>query len=451
MPDGFRGESFEYRGHDTDRSSGVFSFRYRIGGQDFTEIIRIHQPTGQTGGEFEPAATVVDLLAGVSYYKTRAPARIDLGDLSTTTREREILREYYLKGLGEFAARNRLNLDEIEIVGPDAAGPSTLAARSTAASPDTRRRRPLIPFGGGIDSIVTVEHVKRRFPDAALFVVARPDDRFDAIEAPAAVTGLPMLRADRTIDPVLFESGRRGWFNGHVPVTGIISAIAVLAAVIDGRTEVVMSNEASASVPTRLIGDREVNHQYSKSARFERLFRDLLRERVGATPDYFSWLRDRSELWVAREFARLPQYWSSFRSCNRSFRLDPALRLDHWCGECDKCCFIDLILSPFMAAADLREVFGGNEPLENNELIDAFRRLVGTAPGEKPWECVGDELECRAAVTLAARRADRSGNSLLNQLAAEAGPVSDDAIGSLLNPTITSYRPAGYALDAVLG
>ena len=24
-------------------------------------------------------------------------------------------------------------------------------------------------------------------------------------------------------------------------------------------------------------------------------------------------------------------------------------RLDHWCGQCDKCCFIDLILAPFMS------------------------------------------------------------------------------------------------------
>jgi len=448
LPDGFRGESFEYRGHDTDRSSGVFSFRYRLGEQDFTEIIRIHQRIGQTGDGVESAATVVDLLAGVSYYKTRAPGAIELGDVSTTASERDTLRRYYLDGLGEFAARNNLNLDGLEIVGPDEAAPKR---RAVTGPTDPDHRRPLIPFGGGIDSIVTVEHVKRQFPDSALFVVARPNDRFDAIEAPAAVTGLPVLRADRSIDPVLFESDRRGWYNGHVPVTGIISAIAILAAAINGRTEVVMSNEASASAPTRFVNGRAVNHQYSKSAEFEGLFRDLVRERVGTTPDYFSWLRDMSELWVAREFARLPQYWDSFRSCNRSFRLDPAHRLDHWCGECDKCCFIDLILAPFMAAADLRDIFGGSEPLENPDLVDSFRRLVGTQPGEKPWECVGDELECRAAVTLTVRRPDRAGNQLLSRLAAEAGPVSDDAIDTLLNPAITSYRPAGYALDTVLG
>ena len=110
--------------------------------------------------------------------------------------------------------------------------------------------RPLIPFGGGIDSIVTVEGVRQRTGDIALFVVSRPGDRFAAIEKPAAVSGLPVIRAGREIDPQLLRSQELGFLNGHVPVTGIISAIAVLAAVLNDRNAVVMSNEWSASVPT---------------------------------------------------------------------------------------------------------------------------------------------------------------------------------------------------------
>ena len=48
--------------------------------------------------------------------------------------------------------------------------------------PRTNERRALVPFGGGIDSIVTVERVRQR-ADVALFVVSRPADRVDAIEA----------------------------------------------------------------------------------------------------------------------------------------------------------------------------------------------------------------------------------------------------------------------------
>ena len=264
-----------------------------------------------------------------------------------------------------------------------------------------------MPFGGGIDSIVTVEQV-RRLADVALFVVSRPADRFDAIEQPAAVTGLQVVRAEREIDPQLLRSAELGFLNGHVPVTGILSAIAVLAAVLEDRDAVVMSNEWSASVPTLEYQGRPVNHQFSKSEHV----RGGLPGRAGAAarralPEYFSWLRDRTELWVGQEFAALEPYHGSFRSCNKAFYTERARRLDHWCGQCDKCCFIDLILAPFLPAEALRRIFAvTGEPLEDPRLAAKFRSLLGA--GAKPFECVGEVTECRAAVLLAARREDRA-------------------------------------------
>ena len=116
-----------------------------------------------------------------------------------------------------------------------------------------------------------------------------------------------------------------GFLNGHVPVTGIISAIAVLAAVLDRRGAVIMSNEWSASSPTIEVDGRGINHQYSKCLDFEAAFRRLL---DAALPGfrYFSALRPYSELWVAERFAELTEYHPVFRSCNRAFHVDPALR-----------------------------------------------------------------------------------------------------------------------------
>ena len=121
------------------------------------------------------------------------------------------------------------------------------------------------------------------------------------------------------------------------------------------------------------------------------------------------------------KFAALTEYHATFRSCNKAFIIDRQRRLDHWCGTCDKCCFIDLILAPFMSAEQLRAVFaadgGGGEPLDNPELAPKFEALLGS--GTKPFECVGEVNECRAAVVLAARRPDRAGTPLLQKLAAE--------------------------------
>jgi hypothetical protein len=321
-----------------------------------------------------------------------------------------------------------------------------------------------VPFGGGIDSIVTIEMIRAR-AEPALFIVSRPGDRFEAIERPAAVTGLPVLRAEREIDPQLLRSRDLGFLNGHVPVTGIISAIAVLAAVLDGRDAVVMSNEWSASIPTLEVNGVPVNHQYSKSGAFEGAFREVLAGALGPDFAYFSALRPFSELWVARRFAALTQYHDTFRSCNRAFHIDKSVRLDHWCGRCDKCCFIDLILAPFVPAADLERIFGGHEPLDGDDLTDAdlasteagagladkFRSLLGTSPTSKPFECVGEVGECRAAALLAAQRPDRAGTKLLQVLAAELDGLPQlSTPAELLRPLGRHFIPDAYAPDDLL-
>ena len=219
----------------------------------------------------------------------------------------------------------------------------------------------------------------RRRAEPALFIVGRPGDRFEAIEAPAAVTGLPVVRAEREIDPQLLRSRELGFLNGHVPVTGIISAIAVMAAVLEGRDAVVMSNEWSASIPTLEAGGRAINHQWSKSDAFEAGFRAVLAGPSGPGVAYFSALRPFSELWVAERFAGLTAYHATFRSCNRAFHIDRSLRLDHWCGRCDKCCFIDLILAPFLPAAELGAIFAGREPLADPAPTRPGRPVPGAA------------------------------------------------------------------------
>ncbi len=484
-----RGQVFRYEGFAIDGERGLLTCRYSLDGREFAERVTLAPGPEWDTPAARAAARLVYLLAGVSYYKTAAPPVIDLGDTALTERELVFLREFYLSGLGEYAYRNGLDLSDLRIEAPalenapaalpDAAPPPPPAApppprppRPRRARPRPRRARarrtpptapapavpvdlrPLIPFGGGIDSIVTVEGVRQRTGDITLFVVSRPGDQFAAIEKPAAVSGLAVLRAGREIDPQLLRSQELGFLNGHVPVTGIISAIAVLAAVLNDRNAVVMSNEWSASVPTLEYNGRPVNHQWSKSAAFEASLRELLKADPAGLPDYFSALRDRTELWVAEKFAKLTQYHGTFRSCNRAFHIDTTRRLDHWCGQCDKCCFIDLILAPFMSAEQLRAVFaaGGDtsdrkEPLENPELKPKFQTLLGS--GTKPFECVGEVNECRAAVVLAANRQDRGDTRLLQELAAEVTGRPDAPtraeIEAMRHPVGANFVPAGYS------
>jgi UDP-N-acetyl-alpha-D-muramoyl-L-alanyl-L-glutamate epimerase len=437
-----RGRVFRYESFTTDAESGSLTCRYSLDGREFTERFTLAPGPRWRTEAARAAARLVFLLAGVSYYKTAAPPVIELGETAVTDAELAFLREFYRQGLGEFAYRNALDLTDLRLE----------ARRAPAGAPPPEdpkpegERRALVPFGGGIDSIVVVERV-RRLANAALFIVNRPADRFAAIEAPAAVTGLPIVSAEREIDPQLLRSAELGFLNGHVPVTGIISAVAVLAAVLEDRDAVVMSNEWSASIPTLEYQGHPVNHQFSKGDAFEAAFRGVLAQGPARLPEYFSWLRDRTELWVGEEFAALERYHGSFRSCNKAFYSDPARRFDHWCGQCDKCCFIDLILAPFMPAGALRRIFAvTGEPLDDPGLAGKFRALLGA--GAKPFECVGEVNECRAAVLLAARRDDRGGSALLKELAAEVAgwpdaPSAAD-IAAMLAPVGRNFIPVGY-------
>ncbi|MGH3632565.1 MAG: hypothetical protein ACRDTS_00370 [Mycobacterium sp.] len=495
-----RGQVFRYESYRIDAYASMLTCRYSLDGRPFEEWVTFSPAASGQWGHWDAAAVsvaarLVFLLIGVTYYKTAAPPVIDLGQVTLTEFERDFLRDFYLEGLGEFGYRNGIDLSDLRITGgvspeefdessvgqsrqtadeyctdgcrDDPLSPTALSPIPPTVDGDaTPLPRVLIPFGGGIDSIVTVEML-RRHVDAALLVVSIQGEVFEAIEPPAAVTGLPVIHVNRELDRQLLRADELGFLRGHVPVTGILSAIAIMAAVLADRDAVVMSNEWSASAATLVHDGRPINHQYSKSAAFEVAFRQVLGDAAadlsakGAQPgsvptssrlpDYFSALRHRTELWIAKRFAELCQYHGSFRSCNGAFNIVKARRLDHWCGRCDKCCFIDLILAPFLSATKLDAIFGRREPLADPSLAEKFRALLGVSADSRPFECVGEVGECRAATLLAIGRLDRVGYPLLRDLASEVSALPDTPDeAELLRPVDEHFIPARYAIDELV-
>ncbi|CAN5900249.1 UDP-N-acetyl-alpha-D-muramoyl-L-alanyl-L-glutamate epimerase [soil metagenome] len=442
-PPVYRARQFLYEGFEIDTAGERVLCRYRLDDHPFTEVVSVPGVgSSWDAPAVEEAARLVFLLAGISYYKAGAPPIVDLGSTAIREPEREFLTSYYHSGLGEYSYRNRLQL-----------GISFTGGRAAAPKPDYRGRagHPLIPFGGGLDSIVTVERIRSLAESPSLFIVSSGGRNFASIDDAAGASGLPVVRATRDLDPSILRP-LPNWLNGHVPVTGIISSIAVLAAVLGGNDSVVMSNEWSTSAGNTLFNGEVVNHQYSKSAAFEDGFRRVLDGAFSDPPDYFSLLRSSSTLWIARHFARLDRYHPVFRSCNRAFHIDLARRQLDWCGVCDKCCFVDLVLAPFLSRDELNEIFKGREPLENPELDARFATLLGLTDQSKPFECVGDVDECRIALSLAASRSSRAGNPVLAGLGkrlAQAGvlpdPVSADAMFRPLSPNNVPERYAAAA------
>src|ERR1019366_2440001 len=104
--------------------------------------------------------------------------------------------------------------------------------------------------------------------------------------------------------------------------------------------------------------------------------------------------------------------------CNRAFTQVVEQRLDTWCGECDKCLFINLMLAPFLSRATLREIFH-HEPLSDPNREAQLRVLVGAGLSFKPFECVGDPHESAVALDTVSEMDEWSDVELLGALAGE--------------------------------
>lgn len=73
-----------------------------------------------------------------------------------------------------------------------------------------------------------------------------------------------------------------------------------------------------------------------------------------------------------------------------------------WCGECPKCLFVFIILSPYLYKEDLISIFG--KDLYNNEnLLEIFKQLCGYGK-TKPFECVGTYEEVNYAITITIKK-----------------------------------------------
>jgi hypothetical protein len=403
---------------------------YELDGRTFVEVVSFEGVDSLLNPGVKEVAELWFLLAGLSYYKAGAAHVVDVGSTPLGEAGRRLVAAALREGLAEFAYKNDVDLDDVAIVG---------GGEVSAVTPDTNAQRVLVPFGGGIDSVVTTTQLNEGL-DQALFVVSPRSGRFAPLEATAAVTKRAMVRATRVLDEQLLTSDDT-FFHGHVPVTAMVTLLAAVAAVATGRGGVVMSNEHSSSAINLRWRDLDVNHQWSKSWDAEQLLADALEERVGPDVVVASFLRDRSEVWVAETFSRLTQYHHVFRSCNRAFSQRLDRRFETWCGECDKCLFINLMLAPFLARATLREIFG-HEPLSDPAREDQLRVLVGEGVTFKPFECVGDPAESTVALAKVAEMPEWSDVEFLRALAKDVTP--DRTFEELLSAQGPSRVPAHW-------
>ena len=329
------------------------------------------------------------LAAGTSYWKTFIAPDLRVEDAELASDDAAFWSEVYTLGLAEFFYKNGID--------PRGRAPFRATRVDTAPAPAVAGDGPwLLLWGGGKDSAVSHEILAAAGEPHELLTIGREQWAWPRKAAEAA--GATLHLVERRLDPKLFELNAAGALNGHVPVNAYLAFAGTLIAQLTRRRGVIASNEASASSGNAVWHGIDVNHQWSKSLAFERLFRAWLRRSLDPAPEYFSLLRPLSELRIVRAFASHPRYFGAVTSCNANFaQSGPAAK--RWCHRCPKCVFVAAMARPWLDDGAYHALFGG-DPLTDPANVSTLEELLGIT-GTKPFECVGTPDEMVAALYLA--------------------------------------------------
>ncbi len=350
----------------------------------------------------------------VSYWKLTCSPRVHV--MSHPLDDEQILwwKKLYFGGLGEFFYTNG-----IEPCFDDFMSVISIGENIEFDANDRKLSGCLVPVGGGKDSAVSLEVLSSIKSGVNPYVI----NGRGATDSTCRVAGFEkddVHVVSRRLDPRMIELNKKGFLNGHTPFSAIVAFSALIDAYISDKKYIVLSNESSANESTVLNSD--VNHQFSKGFEFESAFRFYNEIYLKTNISYFSLLRPISEFQIALLFSRYKKYHAIFKSCN------VGSKTDSWCGDCPKCLFVYIILSPFLSQEELVKIFA-KDLFEKPSLLENFKKLTGELP-DKPFECVGsrDEIICALTLTLAKYERGNSELPLLLSHFKKSGKMAENPL-----------------------
>jgi UDP-N-acetyl-alpha-D-muramoyl-L-alanyl-L-glutamate epimerase len=364
------------------------------------------------------------LIESFSYWKATASPIIEVHAGTLSDDQVHWWHDLLIHGMGEFFYRNNIDFtpkDFVKIVprsGIDSSKPcvSPLPTRS------------LLTIGGGRDSALAgalLRDSDRSFacmmlnPSSAAKQIARHLTDRDPV----------IIR--RAICPELLELNRRGFLNGHTPFSAYLAFLGAACLLLYGYSSVIVANERSSDEGNVRYRGKDINHQYSKSFRFERLFDEYLAKYLVTHGRYFSFVRPLYELQIGNVFSGFPRLFDLFKSCNRN-------RSESWCGQCPKCLSVFVTMYPFVPRSALIKIFGG-DLFYRDENVPILRELAGLEI--KPFECVATTVEISAALALSVAKARAAGEPLPPVLEYSVQNVPGTADSSGASNILKSYGP----------
>lgn len=409
---------FAYRGYEIEENDSCLKITYRfetLGLSEFAPVWVFPKAEGDCR-RWSEDRLMQDMIFSlgmvelISYWKIACPPTVTVEAGRLNQDQIDWWKDLYFNGLGEFFYVNGIKeADPNHFMDIQCAGqlkaPCTdqYKERNEECGVETvgKGNGVLVPIGGGKDSAVTLELLRLAGKPVCAYIINPRGATIHTTEV-AGLDAAHVISAKRTLDSNMLELNCQGYLNGHTPFSALVAFSGIIAARMHGLTMVALSNESSANEST--VQGSTVNHQYSKSFKFEEDFHYYQTTYLKGSAYYFSMLRPLSEFQIARFFAGQKQYHGIFRSCNAGSKTDS------WCGHCPKCLFVYLILSPFLKPQEVRDIFGRNM-LDDWDMKETLDQLIGIEE-EKPFECVGSRDEINTAIVLTIKGLEEAGEAL---------------------------------------
>lgn len=391
---------FTLKDYGYEPESQTAWFSYENNGFEFIEKFQFARVTeGYDQAVLDRALFLAFVLVGTSYYKTFPSHAVSLEKGALDDWQVQFFNTVYQEGMSQFASENELTRNHLAHF--QAAGTPELAVAYIATD-----SLPLILQSGGKDSLLLAQTLTGQKVDFSAFHIANSDTH------PAVIDTLPgdLHTVRRQIDAqTLRQAAAAGGADGHVPVSYIVFAVALIQAVLSGKSTVLAAIGHEGEEPYDFIGDLPVTHQWSKTWSAEQAVAEYIGRYISPDLRFGSPLRRYSELKIAELFVQKcwADYSRSFSSCNvGNYKQGQDNTTLGWCGNCPKCANSFLLFAPFVEPSELAAVFNGENLFKKDSLTQTFKGLLDIDGAVKPFECVGETDELRLAYQMAHEKSD---------------------------------------------
>ena len=327
----------------------------------------------------------ISIAVAISYYKLCPTKEIILESWLLDDKQKEFSRKFYINWLGEYFFKNQISpLDLCHFVNDES------LEINKYSKFNVNSEKALVTLWWWKDSLFVSELFQDFWVDFDTCTFGKDYVLHKSVSDKICV---PRLIINRKMDPKLFDMNIQWYYNGHVPITGIIAFVLQMAAYLYDYNYIVLANEKSANEPNTYMDGIAINHQYSKSFEFEKDFDRYVKNYISTDVKYFSLLRWMYEIFIAKEFIKYWKYFDVFSSCNNNFKIIEQNKTtqDRRCCKCPKCAFVYSIFRPFITDEQVKIIFW-KELYQDEWLENLFMELLGIS-GIKPFECVGTNEE----------------------------------------------------------